>query len=273
MGIPYAEVIGDPIAHSKSPLIHKFWLEKLGIAGDFRAVQVTADELPHYLGSHRDDPQWRGCNVAMPHKVRVWRLLGYAARDGRDGIVNCVARGVGGLEGHNFDADALMRTIPASPTTGGPIAIIGSGGAARAAMEALLGSPIVLIARNEQAARALLGDVGDENDSWLPLESADKAIEAAAGLINATPLGMAGAPPVPENMLRALSGMCPGAFVYDMVYHPAVTDLVRLSRERGMTTIDGLTMLIEQAALSFARFFGSAAPRAQDAALRELLTR
>ena len=71
MGVPYAEVIGDPIAHSKSPLIHKFWLEKLGIEGDYRAARVRADELADYLEARRADPDWRGCNVTMPHKQAV----------------------------------------------------------------------------------------------------------------------------------------------------------------------------------------------------------
>ncbi len=75
MGVPYAEVIGDPIAHSKSPLIHKFWLEKLGIEGDYRATRVTADELPAYFAARRSDPDWRGCNVTMPLKEAAYQLL------------------------------------------------------------------------------------------------------------------------------------------------------------------------------------------------------
>ena len=75
MGIPYAEVIGDPVEHSKSPVIHKFWLEKLGIEAEYRATRVAPAELRDYLASRRADPDWLGCNVTMPHKVRVWQLL------------------------------------------------------------------------------------------------------------------------------------------------------------------------------------------------------
>ena len=69
-GMPYAEVIGDPIAHSKSPLIHRFWLEKLAIEGDYRRAHVPAEALPSYLAKCRADPDWRGCNVTIPHKDR-----------------------------------------------------------------------------------------------------------------------------------------------------------------------------------------------------------
>ena len=74
MGVPYAEVIGDPIAHSKSPVIHKFWLQQLGMEGDYRRTQVRPEELESYIADRRADPDWRGCNVTMPHKQAIARL-------------------------------------------------------------------------------------------------------------------------------------------------------------------------------------------------------
>ncbi len=76
MSTPYAEVIGDPIAQSKSPLIHGFWLEALGLAGDYRRAHVKSDDLASYIEERRTDPDWRGCNVTMPHKGAVMDLVG-----------------------------------------------------------------------------------------------------------------------------------------------------------------------------------------------------
>lgn len=273
MAVPYAEVIGDPVAHSKSPPIHRFWLEKLGIEGDYRAVRVTPEELPAYLSSRPADPDWRGCNVTMPHKERVWSLLDCRRRLGRQGTVNCVARGPAGIEGHGFDADALMRTLPPS----GPedrLCVIGAGGAARAVIEAreiASRSPVSFLVRSPERARALVRDYGLERSRIREVDEAAEALCGCVGLINASPLGMAGAPPMPEAVLRNLERLQRGAFVYDMVYVPAETGLLRRARALELRTVDGLTMLIEQAALSFEKFFHAPAPREHDPELRRLL--
>ena len=111
MGIPYAEVIGDPVAHSRSPLIHKFWLERLGIEGDYRATRATAGELPAYLAARRSDPDWRGCNVTMPHKQAILPLLDDVADDLR--AVNCVLPRSGRLVGNQHGRGGNIRGNPA----------------------------------------------------------------------------------------------------------------------------------------------------------------
>ena len=164
MGIPYAEVIGDPIAHSKSPLIHKYWLEKLGLEGNYRAVRVTAEDLPAYLESRRSDPDWRGCNVTMPHKQRVVPLLDTTTRDAtRIGAVNTIRKGEDGrLHGRNTDLHGVCRSL--DPYLAPPLAhvvLIGAGGAARAAARALEANKVrdvTVINRSLERGQALLRD-------------------------------------------------------------------------------------------------------------------
>jgi shikimate dehydrogenase len=210
----------------------------------------------------------------MPHKQSIWSLLGDPRmRDDldrqREGAVNCVTPIAGGFRFQNFDVDALMRTIPEGD---GSVAVIGAGGAAEAAIEALLSRNVIVLARNATKGKTL-ATRAMEHGQYQPLEKAAKALRKVHGLINATPLGMALAEAMPEQVLDSLSVLRPDAFVYDMVYHPVRTCLLERAEELGLGTIDGLSMLIEQAALSFAQFFGPPAPRHHDAELRELLTR
>ena len=132
MGVPYAEVIGDPIAHSKSPLIHKFWLGKLGMDGDYRAVHVRSGELGSYLASRRSDPDWRGCNVTLPHKLEIAPLLDESRLFATE-AVNCVIPNNGRLIGFNTDTAGVGAGVEDWLDRAHPVCIIGSGGAASAA--------------------------------------------------------------------------------------------------------------------------------------------
>jgi shikimate dehydrogenase len=273
-GVPYAEVIGDPVAHSKSPLIHKFWLEKLGIEGDYRALRVPADGLQAYFEARRSDPAWRGCNVTLPHKERIRPLVEEARLYATDAI-NCVVPRDGRLVGFNTDMSGIGNAIGGIDTWA-PVCIIGSGGAASATiadMDILAVYQFNLIARNRERALALVAAYG-EHGKVFSFEQAAEAMDDCLALINASPLGMQGFEPMPESVLAALGGLRKDeAFVLDMVYAPPRTELLRRAEERGLTTIDGLTMLVGQAREAFALFFGAEAPREHDAALRERLTR
>ena len=136
MTAPYAEVIGDPIAQSKSPMIHRFWLEALGLPGEYRACHVLSDGLADYLASRRHDPDWRGCNVTMPHKQAVLPLLDRLDLSAaRIGAVNTIVPdGAGGLIGTTpMVLDFSSRCVPscaASICSAWP-RILGTGGAAR----------------------------------------------------------------------------------------------------------------------------------------------
>jgi shikimate dehydrogenase len=274
MGVPYAEVIGDPIAHSKSPIIHKFWLEKLGLQGDFRATRVRRDELSNFLVRRRSDPDWRGCSVTIPHKEAVAQLLDECRLWGVE-AVNCVVPEGGGLIGHNTDMTGVSKVLAEGLGTGVPICLVGAGGAARAAIAALDILAVYrfnLIARDPVKARSLIEPYG-EYGRVFEFDSAPDAMRGCIGLINASPLGMDGFDPMPESLLDSLRLLRPDAFVFDMVYAPLRTELLSRAAALGLKTVDGLNMLIGQAEHAFELFFGERPPSARDAELRELLTR
>ncbi len=266
---PYAEVIGDPVAHSKSPLIHNFWLQKLRIDADYRACHVRPDGLADYLAQRRNDPAWRGCNVTIPHKLAV---LDHVADPGNIrsniGAMNTVARTAdGSLFGTNTDAGGFLGPILDAPLTGASAVVVGTGGAAHAVLFALsqaeIGS-VTLLARNPLKGAALLARFGLKGQVK-PLES---KLPAALLLVNASALGMTGQPP----LVLDLTPLEDDAIVYDVVYAPLDTPLLRAANARGLECVDGLEMLVGQAALAFELFFGAPPPSGDDAELRALLT-
>lgn len=280
----YAEVIGDPIAQSKSPAIHGFWLGKLGIAADYRACHVLADGLADYVASRRADPDWRGCNVTMPHKQAIMPLLDRVdPAAARIGAVNTVVRAADGtLTGYNTDAPGFLeplRDLLGQTHIYRMARIFGAGGAARAIITALSGKgfTLVLAARDPAQARVLLDELdpaGEHHAVDLAhfVPATDFAFDDREGIldlvINASPLGMAGNPPLALDF----SHVPPGSVVYDIVTYPLETPLLAEARAHGLEVIDGLAMLIGQAAAAFEKFFGVPAPREHDAELRKVLT-
>jgi shikimate dehydrogenase len=282
---PYAEVIGDPIAQSKSPAIHGYWLGKLGLEADYRAHHVTADGLAAYLDERRGDPGWRGCNVTMPHKQAIMPMLDRLdPLAARVGAVNTVVRGLDGvLSGFNTDVPGFIE--PLRPLLDRSYLfkmarVFGTGGAARAIVAALAaeGFVLVLAARDPAKARALLDELDPQGEHHVVdithfSDPTDFAFDDRAGcldlIVNASPLGMAGQPP----LLLDFSHIPPGSVVYDIVTHPLDTPLLQAARAAGLRTIDGLSMLIGQAAIAFEHFFGQPPPRPDgDAELRALLS-
>jgi shikimate dehydrogenase len=269
----YAEVIGDPIAHSKSPIIHGFWLEKNGIPGSYRKTHVRAADLADHMHRRRRDPDWRGCNVTIPHKLAVMSLadeVDEAAE--RVGAANCLYFNRGRLVATNTDVigvgEALARTL-----VGRAVCLIGAGGAARAALVAAyaLGASDIRLALREPAkGERLLAELGMRGDVF-SLDDASQAFHGAAVVINASPLGMVASPAMPPALLDGLALLDPGATVFDMVYAPLETELLARARSLGLIAVDGLTMLIGQAGEAFHHFFGVAAPREHDAELRARL--
>ncbi|HYI49522.1 MAG TPA: shikimate dehydrogenase [Allosphingosinicella sp.] len=259
-------MIGDPIAHSHSPAIHRFWLGKLGLEGDYRAIRVTPDELPAYLEARRTDPDFRGCNVAMPLKEAAFALLGTDPITRRIGALNTVVRYEDSLRGTNTDWQGLNLALDTVRLDPQRVAIVGTGGAARAALAEMRmqkAPHVMLISRTPDKARALL------DHFELPGEALRLGtVPEADLLINASPLGMAGYPPLDLDLV----GLAQGATVLDMVYRPVETPLIQAARSRGLRAIDGLAMLIEQAGMAFTHFFKQPPARAQNSELRELLT-
>ncbi|MBV7255753.1 shikimate dehydrogenase [Pacificimonas sp. WHA3] len=266
---PYAEVIGDPIAQSKSPLIHRFWLEKLGIDADYRHAHVLPAELGDYIAARRRDPLWRGCNVTAPHKQAVLAACHSITPDvNMIGAANTVANtDASGISAHNTDWQGFLRPLGQMYLGGRHAVVIGAGGAARAILYALRARGIghvTMINRTRKKAAALLGDlqiVGDVQRPGMALPPADL-------LINASTLGMAGFSPLEIDIAPLPSH----AAVYDIVYSPLETDLLRAARQRDLICLDGLGMLIGQAMAAFSVFFGEDAPHADEDDLRALLT-
>lgn len=263
MSEPFAEVIGDPIAQSKSPEIHGFWLRQMGLPGRYEACHVLADELGGYLAKRRGDPDWRGCNVTMPHKQTVLPLLDAVdPLAARIGAVNTIVRDPSGqLTGYNTDAPGFLE--PLAKARFATVTVIGAGGAARAILAALGDAGVSWVSiqnRSLAKAAALLAEFGLGGEAF-PLGA---EVPLADLLVNTSALGMAGQPPLPPLLDHVASG----GMVYDIVTSPLDTALLKDARAHGLATIDGLAMLIGQADHAFARFFGSKPPRGEDAALR-----
>ena len=267
----YAEVIGDPIDHSLSPVIHSFWIEALGIDARYGRRQVTRADLPGYIAERRADPDWRGSNVTMPLKLDAIELAdGATDRAVAAGAANVLMLREGKLAAANTDVGAiamLLKRLYDAKARMGSVTLLGNGGAARAALVALklIGLSAVRIqARDMVEARKLAVEFGLDVGP-APLTA---RIESD-GLINATPLGMAG-----RDCLNCdLSHIPPGGWVFDMVTDPPDTPLLQAARQRGLATATGLDMLVEQAASSFKLFFDRDPPRDRDAELWQKLGR
>ena len=282
-----AGVIGWPVAHSKSPLIHRFWLAKLGLDGDYGRFAVAPEQLGDAI---RALPALglAGVNVTVPHKVAVMphldRIDDLAARVG---AVNTVVVKDGALVGYNTDVAGFiepLNTLMQRPGRGKWLDLIGTGGAARAVAAAWHqnDSGLTIYARDRAKAAALGVEVGlsDDEEDYPDLSDLQRSTirpnPAYRGngrgydhvIVNATTLGMAGQPALAIN----LDDYPDDTIVYDLVYAPLETPLLAAARARGLRTIDGLAMLIGQAATAFVLFFGAPAPREHDAELRALLT-
>ena len=281
---PYAEVIGDPIAQSKSPIMHGFWLERLGIDADYGRRHLATADLPGFIAERRADPDWRGCNVTIPHKQSVMPVL-----DRIDpvaaaiGAVNTIVPRDGVLVGHNTDAPGFLE--PLRPRLAErhllrTARIFGTGGAARAIAHALWEEGFTLIIVGRDLAKAQdIADAFDAAHTYVcTLDTFAQPLDFDWGepgdrldlVVNATSLGMTGQPPLDLDF----SNVPPGAMVYDAVYAPLVTPLLAEAQERGHPTIDGLAMLIGQGRIAFEHFFGHAAPSdaVSDAELRRRMT-
>ncbi|HEY6917468.1 MAG TPA: shikimate dehydrogenase, partial [Allosphingosinicella sp.] len=194
MSPPYAEVIGDPVAHSKSPAIHRFWLDRLGIAGNYRATSLRPAALPAYLAERRADPAWRGCNVTMPLKEAVLPFLsGLDAEAEATGAANMVGAD---LKGFNTDVAGVRDCLEDRVVRlSGIIRIVGTGGAARAAVRGVLlagadRNDVVVHGRSVEKAGALARALLGEPKQGRTLDPGE--LSGATLLINASPLGMKG---------------------------------------------------------------------------------
>ncbi len=259
-----AGVLGNPVAHSRSPRLHGFWLRQYGIDGAYVPLPVLPENFARAVRGLADCG-FRGANVTIPHKLAAFEVcdsLDDAAR--RAGAVNTLVFAEGRILGSNTDGFGFLESIreqaPGWAATDGPAVLLGAGGAARAVAAALLdaGCPrLILVNRTAARADALARDLGG------PVEVADVApLNGAALLVNTTSLGMAG-----YGALSLDLAPLPGhAIVADIVYVPLETALLAQARARGLRGVDGLGMLLHQARPGFTAWFG-VEPQV-DAALR-----
>ena len=265
--VPLAGVIGNPIGHSRSPLMHRHWLRRYGIRGDYVPLQVAESDLPDVI---RALPRmgFVGANVTLPHKAAVMQLVDHLSdRAILVGAVNTlIFREDGTIFGDNTDGYGFMANVragaPGWDPKAGPALVLGAGGAARAIIVALAdaGVPQILLTNRTRAkAEALKAEFGQRIKvaDWV---QAGNAIEDAAIVINTTSLGMTGQP----DLRVPLDGLQPGTVVTDIVYAPLRTTLLQTAAAMGCVTVDGLGMLLHQGVPGFERWFGKR-PEVDDA--------
>jgi len=254
-----AGVMGWPVAHSRSPALHGFWLAQYGIDGAYVPLPVRPEDFRRALKA-LPALGFAGCNVTIPHKEAALDTvdeLDTSAR--RAGAVNTVVVDARGrLTGANSDAfgfrESLRAAVPDWHAAAGPAVVLGAGGGARAVVAALIeagAAEIRLVNRTPQRAATLAKELGGpvRGVAW---EERAKALAGAALLVNATSLGMEGQPAL-ELPLDALPRE---AVVNDIVYVPLETALLKAARERGHRVVDGLDMLMHQGRAGFSAWFG-----------------
>ncbi len=254
-----AGVMGWPVAHSRSPLIHNYWLEKYGLAGRYVQLAVQPGALAVALPGLAA-LGFKGCNITIPHKVDALALMHTVDTNAaRVGAVNTVVvQSDGQLKGMNTDGfgyiQSLLDAKPDWRADDGSITVLGAGGAARAVVLALSdqgAKEIRLLNRSPHKAQALASEFGAPVTA-LPWEQRNDALADCALLVNTTSLGMHGAPELDLD-LRTLPV---SALVSDIIYVPLQTPLLAAAQARGNLTVNGLGMLLNQARPAFEAWFG-----------------
>jgi shikimate dehydrogenase len=262
-----AGVVGDPIAHSLSPLIHGAWIEALGLDATYDRFHVRAEDFAAFV--RRDGSSLTGLNVTIPHKEAALALADTASDLARAcGAANVLLVKDGRIEARNTDGEGLLGAFraqaPDVDITAAPILILGAGGAARGAVAALVQAgarDIRIINRTRAKADAIAAEspqavraFGD--DYW----TTDVAADAVGAVVNSTSLGLNGG----EGPFVDWTRTRPGAVAMDMVYRPLDTTFLKAARSAGRRTVDGLEMLIRQAIPSFEYFYGAVPPETVD---------
>ena len=255
---PKACVMGHPVAHSRSPMIHNYWLKSLGIAGSYELRDLTPEEFPDFIrGFGRNG--FVGGNVTVPHKEAAFRTV--ARRDAAAeaiGAVNTLWLENGELVGGNSDTHGFIahldQAAPGWAAPGCRAVVMGAGGAARSAAYAFSSRGIHASLVNRTRARA--DELAAHFGAQVSGHGADELPALLAGadvLVNCTSCGMVGKPALEIN----LGPLRKSAVVYDVVYVPLETPLLAAARKRGHRTVDGLGMLLHQAGYGFRKWFGA----------------
>lgn len=256
--IPLAGVIGSPIAHSKSPYLHGYWLKKYDIKGHYVHLDIALDDLKDAL-KMMPKMGFVGVNVTLPHKEAVLKLADVVTdRAALVGAANTLTfLPDGRLHADNTDGYGFIENIRQNAVwdpKSGPVAVLGAGGAARAVLCSLIESgaeKILLSNRTIARAEALRAEFGSKIEvvDWRHI---DAMLQGAMTVVNTTSLGMTGKP----DLQISLDALSPKAVVCDLVYTPLQTDLLKNAAKIGCQTVDGLGMLLYQATPGFERWFG-----------------
>lgn len=261
-----AAVLGHPIAHSKSPVLHGFWLRQLGIKGAYEAIDTPPQQLAERLQALATQG-YAGVNLTVPLKEAVLPLLQQTEPLAHTiGAVNAVLFTAKGMQGYNSDAYGFTANLQHAPVLAESglephlqqVRVLGAGGAARAVVAGVLqagAKALVICNRSRDKAEQLAADFAAAFP--VPVTVADwqdrhRTLQDATLLVNTTALGMQGKPPL-ELSLKSLPQT---ALVTDIVYQPLMTDLLLAAQARGNPVIDGLGMLLYQAQPAFEYFFG-----------------
>jgi shikimate dehydrogenase len=256
MSLPKAFVVGHPIKHSRSPLIHGYWLREHGLEGSYEPVDAAPEEFESFFRGFAEKG-FRGGNVTIPHKEAAFRLADVTTeRARRLEAANTLWIENGRVHADNTDVTGFIASLDQALGTWSArtALVLGAGGAARGVVAGLLerGVERILLAnRSEGKARELAAfePARIEPIDWSALAA---RLAEADLLVNTTALGMAGQPPLEID----LSPLRPHAIVTDIVYVPLETPLLAQAKARGLRAVDGLGMLLHQAAPGFARWFG-----------------
>lgn len=259
--LPRACVMGHPIAQSRSPMLHGYWLAQLGIAGSYERMDVPPGGFPAFMATFLDEG-FVGGNVTAPHKQAAFQVVARTdAAAAAIGAVNTIWLEDGALVGGNTDAHGFIANLddraPGWGDTARTAVLLGAGGACRAALFALRqrGLAVTLVNRTRAHAEELAAHFNALPGPAVTVagwEDLAEALATADLLVNTTVLGMLGKPAMEID----LAPLKPGAVVYDIVYVPLETSLLQAARARGHRTVDGLGMLLHQAVPGFQHWFG-----------------
>ena len=258
--IPLAGVIGAPIAHTKSPMLHNHWLRQTGVPGHYIPLHIEPSDLKQTL-KMLPKMGFVGLNVTVPHKETVMRLVDIVTdRATLIGAANTlIFKRDGKIQADNTDGYGFIENLtsgaPDWNATAGPALVLGAGGAARAVIAALLeyNTPEIFLTNRTRDRAENLKDIFGPKVKIIDWVDAANAIEDAALVVNATSLGMEGKP----ELRVPLDGLRLETVVTDLVYAPLKTTLLKTAQDIGCRTVDGLGMLIHQAAPGFKHWFGA----------------
>jgi len=251
-------VIGYPVRHSRSPLIHGFWLAEHGIEGSYERAEVAPAAFEAFVAG-LPERGFAGANVTVPHKEAAYRLASVEDPVARAlEAVNTLWLDKGRLQGANTDVAGFLSNLdqerPGWDSDLDHVVLLGAGGAGRAVLHGVLdrgARRVTILNRTLARAEDLAKRAGDRAVA-VAWHDAEAALSDAALLVNTTSLGMAGQP----RLTLGLERLPRSAVVMDVVYVPLDTELLKTARERGNLTVDGLGMLLHQAVPGFERWFG-----------------